>query len=235
MLKLELKRISHSLLKSKTGQQLPTSLFHLSTQNQNKDYYRVLNVSRTANTKQIKQAYYKLSKKYHPDVNHGPSAENKFKELQEAYNILGDEQKRLEYDRGMSHGPGSPFHGGNMRNQRSPYGGHSGFGRTPAYDYDEWVRQHYPKNPYHQRNAYDDSHKRSANGPQTKQQESSHWNDFETEEVREVMRNRRRRFYTVFVFVLIVQIILYQVQLMERKREEAYRSRKYKDPRSGND
>lgn len=110
MYKIELGKIS-GLLKSKICLRQQLILFHNSPQIQNKDYYSVLNVSKTANSKQIKQAYYKLSKKYHPDINHGASAENEFKELQEAYNILGDEEKRREYDRYRTYSPGSPFQG----------------------------------------------------------------------------------------------------------------------------
>ena len=64
-----------------------------------KDYYEVLGVSRNADEKTIKQAYRKLAKKYHPDTNRGNSqAEEKFKEITEAYNVLSDEEKRKMYD-----------------------------------------------------------------------------------------------------------------------------------------
>lgn len=66
---------------------------------QKKDYYQILNVEKTASQKDIKKAYRKIAKKYHPDINHGnTSAENKFKEATEAYEILGDENKRKNYD-----------------------------------------------------------------------------------------------------------------------------------------
>lgn len=65
-----------------------------------KDYYEVLEVPRSANASEIKKAYLKLAKKYHPDQNaNNPDAEKKFKEISEAYDTLKDEQKRAVYDR----------------------------------------------------------------------------------------------------------------------------------------
>ena len=65
-----------------------------------RDYYEVLGVSRAVRTLQaIKKAYRKLAKKYHPDTNHGdPKAEQKFKEVTEAYSVLSDPEKKKMYD-----------------------------------------------------------------------------------------------------------------------------------------
>ena len=64
-----------------------------------RDYYEVLGVDRNADANAIKKAYRKLAKKYHPDTNAGnPQAEEKFKEVTEAYNVLSDEKKRKLYD-----------------------------------------------------------------------------------------------------------------------------------------
>jgi curved DNA-binding protein len=65
-----------------------------------KDYYKTLGVSKTATEKEIKQAYRKLAKKHHPDANpDDPTAETKFKEINEAYEVLSDSEKRSMYDR----------------------------------------------------------------------------------------------------------------------------------------
>src|SRR4051812_50033294 len=64
-----------------------------------KDYYSSLGVAKTATEKEIKQAYRKLARKHHPDVNPGDkSADTRFKEINEAYEVLGDPAKRKKYD-----------------------------------------------------------------------------------------------------------------------------------------
>jgi len=63
-----------------------------------RDYYEVLGVSKSADEKEIKSAFRRLAKKYHPDVSKEPDAAEKFKEAQEAYAVLSDEQKRRQYD-----------------------------------------------------------------------------------------------------------------------------------------
>ena len=81
-----------------------------------RDYYEVLGVSKGASQDEIKRAFRKLAKKYHPDVSKEPDAEEKFKEAQEAYAVLSDEQKRAQYDQyghaafeGMNGGTGFDF------------------------------------------------------------------------------------------------------------------------------
>src|ERR1700753_4353338 len=65
-----------------------------------RDYYEILEITRTASGEEIKKSYRKLAVKFHPDKNPGDhTAEEKFKELGEAYDVLSDEQKRAAYDR----------------------------------------------------------------------------------------------------------------------------------------
>ena len=84
-----------------------------------KDYYKTLGVDKKASAEQIKSAFRKQARKYHPDTNKGnPEAEKKFKELSEAYDVLGDPKKRSEYDNPISQfrsagSAGNPFGGGN--------------------------------------------------------------------------------------------------------------------------
>lgn len=63
-----------------------------------RDYYEVLGIDRNATKEEIKKAYRKLARKYHPDVSKEPDAEEKFKEVKEAYEVLSDDQKRAQYD-----------------------------------------------------------------------------------------------------------------------------------------
>jgi molecular chaperone DnaJ len=66
---------------------------------QKRDFYEILGVGRNATQDELKQAYRKLAKKCHPDVNKDPDAEERFKEINEAYAILSDEKHRASYDR----------------------------------------------------------------------------------------------------------------------------------------
>ena len=63
-----------------------------------KDYYEILGVKRDATQAEVKSAYRKLAKKYHPDVNKTPEASAKFKDINEAFEVLGDKDKRSRYD-----------------------------------------------------------------------------------------------------------------------------------------
>ena len=74
-----------------------------------KDYYKVMGVARDATEAQIKQAYRKLARKYHPDVSKEKDAEARFKEVGEAYEVLKSAEKRAAYDQLGSHRQGQDF------------------------------------------------------------------------------------------------------------------------------
>ena len=66
----------------------------------NPDYYKTLGVDKKASQDEIKKAYRKLARQYHPDTNKDAGAEERFKEVSEAYDVLSDPEKRKKYDRG---------------------------------------------------------------------------------------------------------------------------------------
>ena len=70
----------------------------------NKDYYKIMGVSQDASEKDIKLAYRKLARKYHPDLSKEPQAEERFKEMGEAYEVLKDKTKRAQYDQALKYG-----------------------------------------------------------------------------------------------------------------------------------
>src|SRR5690625_187315 len=77
-----------------------------------RDYYEVLGVGKDATPEELRKAYRKLARKYHPDVNKEPDAEEKFKEVKEAYEVLNDQQKRAQYDQFGHSGPQGQGFGG---------------------------------------------------------------------------------------------------------------------------
>ena len=102
----------------------------------NKDYYAILGVEKNASEEELKKAYRKLAKKYHPDANpdNKKEAEAKFKEVNEAYEVLSNPEKRKMYDRFGTADPnqgfggaGGPFGGGNGYYSYSSTGGFDGF------------------------------------------------------------------------------------------------------------
>ena len=97
--------------------------------NENKrDYYEVLGVEKNAAEAEIKRAYRKLAAKYHPDVNHEPDAEAKFKEINEAYEVLSDADKKARYDQFGFAGVDPNFNAGGNPFGGGFGGGFSGFG-----------------------------------------------------------------------------------------------------------
>ena len=89
-----------------------------------KDYYKILGVEPTADDKEIKSAYRKLARKYHPDVSKEKDAEAKFKDASEAYEALKSADKRAEYDELRKYGQhGQPFQGPPGWQSRGGFGG----------------------------------------------------------------------------------------------------------------
>ena len=74
-----------------------------------KDYYKILGVERGASDEDIKKAYRRLARKYHPDVSKEPNAKEQFQEVSEAYETLRDKEKRAAFDSLGTHRPGQDF------------------------------------------------------------------------------------------------------------------------------
>ncbi len=103
-----------------------------------RDYYEILGVQKNASPDELKQAYRRLARQYHPDVNKAPDSEEKFKEINEAYAVLSDDEKRSVYDRyghagikGMNGAPDFSTDFGNFADIFEEFfGGLGGFGRS---------------------------------------------------------------------------------------------------------
>lgn len=128
-LRMYLNKIGNvQLLSSRSVFRTQNCLFHVSCRRSTNstDHYLTLEIDKNATRQQIKQSYYKLSKQYHPDVNKDSDSEEKFKSLQAAYHILGDAERKKDYDRSLRPGnykPGAYAGGGGGGGSGNPFQG----------------------------------------------------------------------------------------------------------------
>lgn len=101
-----------------------------------KDFYKILGVAENASAEEVKKAYRKLAKKYHPDANpNDTAAADRFKDISEAYSILSDDEKRKQYDQMRNFGGGGGF--GGFRPGSGPSGGAPGGGMGPEINMED--------------------------------------------------------------------------------------------------
>ncbi|XP_036322040.1 dnaJ homolog subfamily C member 30, mitochondrial-like [Rhagoletis pomonella] len=124
------------------------------------NYYQALGIVQSSTQSEIKSAYYKLSMQYHPDKNKGcENSAKKFREITQAYEVLGNYRLRRLYDKGIIHTAGSTYAQPTEHEPEEEDDPETKFyksrfkkskvsdemGRTPIYDFDEWSRAHYGK------------------------------------------------------------------------------------------
>ncbi|HYG53624.1 MAG TPA: DnaJ domain-containing protein, partial [Flavobacteriales bacterium] len=103
-----------------------------------KDYYKALGISKTASQEEIKKAYRKLAKEFHPDKNPGnKAAEARFKEISEAYNVLSDPEKKKHYDNLGENWAKYQQYGGNPNDYYRNTGGGGNPGQQPNHDFSD--------------------------------------------------------------------------------------------------
>ncbi|KAF2878998.1 hypothetical protein ILUMI_27180 [Ignelater luminosus] len=136
----------HSINSMRIVQQNIRSLSNTATVRA-RNHYDSLGITPKATQADVKGAYYKLSMIYHPDKNEGCDvAAQKFRDITEAYEVLGNVRLRKLYDKGVSHigidisteDPSAKFYRSREHRTRPPT-----TGRTPIYDFDEWSKSHY--------------------------------------------------------------------------------------------
>ncbi|XP_044013069.1 dnaJ homolog subfamily C member 30, mitochondrial-like [Aphidius gifuensis] len=131
---------------------------NMSSSAKTKNYYTNLDLTTNATQEEVKAAYFKLSMQYHPDKNNSDEAKIKFREISDAYEVLGNFNKRKNYDRGInvkttaykSHQPGENIKTEDITKEafraRSEIFRHSSaLNNQKIYDFDEWTKAHYGK------------------------------------------------------------------------------------------
>lgn len=199
---------------------------------QTTDHYETLSLKRNASRKEIKHAYYKLSKQFHPDINTDPTAQDKFRQIHDAYNVLGDERRKLEYDRQLMHRDGTP--GGQMNEftrrefkSRTPGQGPP-TGKTNVYDFDEYYREHYgrhvrkaPHSAYSYRGSSTSSSQEDLNKYWAKRENemySSHNDD-------SIFSFSNKFFVRFFVLNLVLVAFYFFMSSINRREKEIYLSK----------
>src|SRR5438270_11981776 len=102
-----------------------------------RDYYKILGVTRAATADEVKKSYRRLARKFHPDVSKEKDAEARFKEVQEAYEVLKDPEKRAAYDQMGSYQPGqdfSPPPGWDQQFRSGEFGGFQDMSEVDLFD-----------------------------------------------------------------------------------------------------
>ena len=142
-----------------------SGLGHAPSHRPSKDLYSIIGVSPNATQQQIKEQYYKLSMKYHPDRNKGSQqAHQKFTELTEAYSILGQHDLRRKYDKGLlqDYPRKSPVHPKQEQHHSATMAG-----KKMIYDFDEFYRAHYGESLKWQRKQTADKKAAAREGTDT--------------------------------------------------------------------
>ncbi|STX52887.1 curved DNA binding protein DnaJ [Legionella busanensis] len=104
-----------------------------------KDYYKIMGLDRNVSQEEIKRAYRKLARKYHPDVSKEPNAESKFKELGEAYEVLKDPEKRAKYDQFGQYWQNPNAGASGRQGEQSNYQYSHSFDQGSAADFEEFL------------------------------------------------------------------------------------------------
>jgi curved DNA-binding protein CbpA len=200
----------------------PSYLLHTTCRSNQKDYYKVLNIEKNSTKQNIKQAYYKLSKVYHPDINNESEAETKFKEIQEAYDILGDESRKNEYDQSInqSHYYENKNNSRNQQQQQNPFNNrHSNIrnrttSSTSSYDFKDY---------YNNKTNYKTSSSSGSSGSGINENDlNNYWNNKEFGPHDEIKDAYKRTLYTVTFSFIIVLVLINMINMaINRERQIA--------------